>query len=186
MGVIFLAPYKKEFRHHLLRRLLTVEKMVRETGPEHVRNIRLIQDDDLEEIRRIWVIDKHEVEDELPRIYEEALGKPYEGMQRLEELPFGPSDLELLEELCGEDKIMYELLRSGLVLEARNKAAFKRRGIYKALEKVLEKNLYATQEEAVEAARARKEALEQTKLDAQNGTDDDGDYDDNRQKELSL
>ena len=160
------GPYKKDFRHHLLKRLLEVEKTVRETGPEYVENLQLIQPSELEEIRRIWVIDKHEIEDNLPGLYEEAVGKPYEGQDIIEDLPFSPDDLKLLEDLCGEDKAMYELLREGLSIENRSKAAFKRKGIYQSLEKVVAKNLYHTEEEAVEAARARSEALSQVNLEA--------------------
>ena len=160
------GPYKREFRHHLLKRLLEVEKTVRETGPEYVKNLRLIQPDEIEEIRRIWVIDKHEIEDDLPRLYEEAVGKPYEGQDIIEDLPFSPDDLKLLEDLCAEDKIMYELLREALSIENRGKVAFKRRGIYQSLEKVVAKNLHHTEEEAVDAARERSEALSQVNPEA--------------------
>ena len=159
------GPYKKEFRHHLLKRLLEVEKTVRETGPEYVKNLQLIQPSELEEIRRIWVIDKHEIEDALPGLYEEAVGKPYEGQDIIEDLPFSPDDLKLLEDLCAEDKIMYELLREALSIENRGKVAFKRKGIYQSLEKVVAKNLHHTEEEAVDAARARSEALSQVNLE---------------------
>ena len=166
------GPYKKEFRHHLLRRLLTVEKMVRETGPEYVRNLRLIQEDELDEIRRIWVIDKHEIEDELPLIYAEALGKPYEGADFKTDLPFSLDDMRILEGLCGEDEAMYHLLRSGLAIEAANKANNKRWGVYKALESVCDKNLYATEEEAVAAALEKKEKRDQIGQEAE----EEGEY----------
>ena len=160
------GPYKKEFRHHLLKRLLEVEKTVRETGPEYVENLQLIQPSELEEIRRIWVIDKHEIEDALPGLYEEAVGKPYERQDIIEDLPFSPDDLKLLEDLCAEDKIMYELLREALSIENRSKITFKRRGIYQSLEKVVAKNLHHTKEEAVGAARERSEALSQVNPEA--------------------
>ena len=146
------GPYKQEFRHYLLRRLLEVEKTVRETGPEHVRNLKLIQPDEIEEIRRIWVVDKHEIEDTLPGIYEEATGKPYEGRNIIEDLPFDRDALNILKTLCAKDNSMYELLREALSIENRGKAAFKRRGVYQSLEKAITKNLYSSEEEAVSAA----------------------------------
>ena len=33
--------------------------------------------DELQEVRRIWIEDKHEVEDLLPKLYEGVLGQPF-------------------------------------------------------------------------------------------------------------
>ena len=65
------GPYSQEARERWLRRLLECERLVRELGPESVRDIQLISPEELEEIRRIWVVEKHELEDSLPAIYEE-------------------------------------------------------------------------------------------------------------------
>ena len=71
------GPYLQKTREDWLHRVLTAQTWVRRNGPEYVRDIQLITLDELQEIRRIWVVDKHEVEDSLPGIYEAATGEPY-------------------------------------------------------------------------------------------------------------
>ena len=60
------GPYKQSFREFLLRRVLETQALVRRTGPDYVRDLSLIQLGELEEIRRIWVLEKHEIEDNPP------------------------------------------------------------------------------------------------------------------------
>ena len=52
------GPYKQEAREHWLRRVLEAQQHLRENGPEEVRGIELITLKELEEIRRIWVVEK--------------------------------------------------------------------------------------------------------------------------------
>src|SRR5205807_2151663 len=72
------GPYKQEAREHWLRRVLEAQRWIREHAPEEVRALELISRDELQEIRRIWVVDKHEIEDALPRIFEEVTGEPFD------------------------------------------------------------------------------------------------------------
>ena len=63
------GPYTQEARERWLRKLLEAQTWIRGNGPAHVRSLELITLEELEEIRRIWVVDKHEFEDRLPAIY---------------------------------------------------------------------------------------------------------------------
>src|SRR5262249_29328626 len=65
------GPYLQEHRARLLRAVLDAQETIRNnpTTPAHVRSIELITTDELREIRRLWVFEKHEIEDLLPRIY---------------------------------------------------------------------------------------------------------------------
>ena len=74
----FHGPYKKEFREQWLERLLSIQKDINENGPEEFRELELIRMPELMAIRRIWVNDKHEFDDALPRIYERVMGKQFE------------------------------------------------------------------------------------------------------------
>lgn len=58
-----------------LRELLEIQVDINENGPEEFENLELITLPELRNIRRIWVYDKHEFEDSVPRIYEEVTGK---------------------------------------------------------------------------------------------------------------
>lgn len=96
------GPYSQERRAELLRELLKTQKQVRIAGKaEGVDFVELIGLDELQEIRRIWVADKGEIEDLLPGIYEEALGAPYPGKE-LDPMPLDAADLEMLRSVAAE------------------------------------------------------------------------------------
>ena len=142
------GPYKQEFRHHLLKRLLEAEIEVNQNIPESLGQLRLIQDEELDEIRRIWVMEKHEVEDALPKIYQEVTNKPYSLTNVDDKFPFNESELQMLKDLC-EDEALFEMLRNVLSLENRHQILLKRNGIFKELDKAVERNLYSGESEAV-------------------------------------
>jgi DNA sulfur modification protein DndC len=73
------GPYTQDSRGHWLRKLLEAQHWIRDNGPEHVRDLELISQEEPQEIRRIWVLDKHEMEDRLSQIYEEATKEKYAG-----------------------------------------------------------------------------------------------------------
>src|SRR5450759_710844 len=73
------GPYTQEARERWLQRLLEAQAWIRQNGPDYVRSLELVTLAELEEIRRLWVVDKHEFEDHLPGIYAAAIGEPYPG-----------------------------------------------------------------------------------------------------------
>ncbi|WP_428103371.1 DNA phosphorothioation system sulfurtransferase DndC [Candidatus Rariloculus sp.] len=154
------GPYKQEAREHWLRRVLEVQLHLRENGPEDVRDIELITLKELEEIRRIWVVDKHEIEDRLPLVYEEATGTSYPGGFFDEHLAMGAEEMELLRELCASDEIHFQLVRELLSVERQHKSMLRRAGLFKALEQSLLRNFYSDEEDAIGRARQRRDALE--------------------------
>ena len=143
------GPYKQKFRHHLLKRVLEAEIEVNKNAPEALGKLHLIQDEELDEIRRIWVMEKHEVEDEFPKIYQEVTGKEYCSSAFDNDFPFNGTELEMLRNLCDGDDALFEMLRSILSVENRHQASLKRNGIFKELEKTVERNLYSGEAEAV-------------------------------------
>ncbi|MFI5955389.1 DNA phosphorothioation system sulfurtransferase DndC [Cryptosporangium sp. NPDC051539] len=150
------GPYTQPSRQRWLRRLLEAQEEVRRNGPSEVSDIELITLAELEEIRRIWVVDKHEFEDSLPRVYAEATGRPYPGKALDEALPLGAVEVELLAELCGEDRLHFETVRELLDVERRHRNQLRRAGLFPALEKALAKGFYDDKEDAVNYARRQK------------------------------
>lgn len=151
------GPYLKEHRQYWLRRLLEVEKVLQETGPEEVRDMRLISDAELREIRRIWVEEKHEFEDALPTIYELATGKPYPFKADLPPRPFGPAEWDLLEEVCGSDPLFLELQGTLLDLQQQNRGLISRRGMIENLEKAIRGAYYESEQDALAFHHRRKQ-----------------------------
>lgn len=153
------GPYKQEARALWLRRVLKAQRHIRDHGPDHVRSIVLVTKDELQEIRRIWVMDKHEVEDLLPRIYEEEMREPYPGSPIDDNLTFDAESLELLRGLC-ENGLHYELTRNLLDTERRFRTMAARRGLFDALEDEIRKCFYDSEEDALARARERHEMTE--------------------------
>jgi len=157
------GPYKQEAREMWLRRVLEAQQHIRKNGPEGVCNIELITLEELEEIRRIWVVEKHELEDKLPSIYEDATGKSYPGGGLDENLAMGAREMELLREMCGNDYIHFQLVRELLSIEKSHKSMLRRAGIFEAIEGSFYRNFYEDEDDAIERARQRRDTLGEAK-----------------------
>lgn len=163
------GPYKQSARENLLRRVLEVEKWVREHGPKYVRKLQLISVEELREIRRIWVVEKHEIEDRLPVVYEALRGEPFPH-QLDDGRIFGAEEIALLRELCGGDELHFELTRELLDTEWRFRTKARRAGLFDELEHAFQKSFFNNEEDATNRARRRRDALaaaekgEQTQL----------------------
>ena len=128
------GPYTKYWREHWLRRVLQAQTQIRRTAPEEMRDITLITEEELSEIRRIWLEEKHEFDDSLPRIYEEVTGEPFQDTRpSAERNLLGSDEWTVLKEIC-DDEMHLELMAKLLDTE-RQFHAKSRRGIYETLEK---------------------------------------------------
>ncbi len=153
------GPYKQKTREDWLRKVLKAQQYIRENGTEEVRDIDLITPEELEEIRRIWVIEKHEIEDSLPGIYEETTGERYSGARIDDNLVMGAAEMDLLRDLCGDDDLHFQLTRELLSIEKRHKSMLRRAGLFESLEQAFYRNFYDNEEDAVSRARQRRDAL---------------------------
>lgn len=153
------GPYTQDSREHWLRKLLSAQTFIRENGPENVRSLELITLDELEEIRRLWVVEKHEFEDRLPTIYRDTTGQTYPGKTLDEHLPLGAEVVEVLKEIAGEDRLHFEMVRELLDVEQRHKMRARRAGLFDELEDALKRGFYADADDAAERARDRKRRL---------------------------
>ena len=161
------GPYKQSAREQWLRLLLEAQVFIRENGPEYVRALSLISMAELEEIRRLWVVDKHEFEDRLPTIYKEATGTDYPGAPLDEHLPLGPDMVQVLQEIAGEDRLHFELVRELLDIEQRHRTQARRAGLFDSLEQSLRRGFFDDEEDATARALERKEAKDRQQLSLQ-------------------
>lgn len=133
------GPYLKKHRVYLLKRLLETQQAVREKAPPDMQDIELISTQELSEIRRIWLEEKHEFDDALPRVYKEVMKtefidpRPNAGDQTL-----GLDEWQILEEVCAElyqdDPMHFELMRQLLDTERQFQTMARRVGVLEALE----------------------------------------------------
>jgi len=165
------GPYRKDIREAWLARLLECQADVRRNGPDSVSDLQLISLVELEEIRRIWVQEKHEIEDTLPSIYERATGEEYPGANLNNVTALGSEELAILQELCGEDELHYQLLRELLDLEQRYRSVSRRAGLFEAIEKVFKRNFFTDAEDAKHRALSIQKAKEdnQSRVDSHGG-----------------
>jgi len=154
------GPYTQESRERWVRKLLEAQTWIRQNGPSYVQDLELITLDELEEIRRIWVVDKHEFEDSLPVIYRQTTGSEYPGRPLDEHLPLGPDTVEILREVVGDDRVHFELVRELLDVEQRHRSQARRAGLFDSLTKALRKGFYDDEEDALQRATDRAGAVD--------------------------
>lgn len=153
------GPYTQETREDFLRRLLRVEKLVHEIGPDEIKDVPLITMDELKLIRQIWLDEFHEFEDILPRIYEEETGKPYRDGSIGKNKYFGATETEILKQVCAdmydEETLMPQMLKALLDVEAKAAAISNKRNVINNLEKEIKKAFYRDETEAEDIASSR-------------------------------
>jgi DNA sulfur modification protein DndC len=153
------GPYTQQYREKLLTELLHTQRLVREAGQEHgTQLIELISVDELDEIRRIWVEEKGEIEDLVPRIYTDVFGVPYPGKD-IEQAPLDRGDLKILNGVVGElesdpeaARELYKLTRSLLAVQLQSIESHKRSKHLDRLEGVLKHYAFRGERDALEFA----------------------------------
>lgn len=151
------GPYTKEWREIWLRRVLTAQTEIRRNAPEQLRDITLITPEELSEIRRIWLEEKHEFDDSLPRIYREITGGVFrDSRPGTDNSLLGSDEWAVLEEICESNPMHLELMAKLLDTERQYRTMARRNGIYDALEKCFETSS-RSKEEAIANAHYKRD-----------------------------
>ena len=151
------GPYLQSAREDWLRELLSAQNWIRKNGPKDVEGIELITLDELQEIRRIWVVEKHEMEDSLPRIYREVIGETYPGPRLDDSMAIHAADLALLREECGDDQLHFELTRELIGITRQSQQEQKRSGHFELMEKTFAKHYFESADDAISSAKTKAE-----------------------------
>lgn len=164
------GPYSQEYRAELLRQLLIAQRDANANArAQDASEVELIGLDELEEIRRQWVINKGELEDLVPRIFQEVYGEVYEARD-LDSSPFDEDDLALLREATQDwveansnseaadqtserSNELYKLTRTLLSSSFRGLQSRKRSKQLDELEEVLKDFSFIDEQDALEFAR---------------------------------
>lgn len=151
-GRLYHGPYKKEVREEWLKKLLEIQKNIHETGPAEFRDLELIHMSELREIRRIWVLSKHEFDDSVPRIYEEVFGKPFEDPEWIDNGNFGHEEWAILESVCKElfpdEELALEMVSSLIDLENHASSFKGRKNLLGEMDKTIERTFYQNEVDA--------------------------------------
>ncbi len=150
------GPYTKYWREYWLRKVLQVQEEVRRQAPQGMKDLILISLEEMSEIRRIWLEEKHEFDDSLPKIYQEVTGEVFEDIRPgVGNALLGGDEWDVLAEICGEDIMHLELMAKLLDTERQYYTKSRRNGIYDKLEKCFESSS-RSKEEAIQNAHVKR------------------------------
>ncbi len=136
------GPYKLEYRKLFLKKLLEIEKDIKEKKD---RDLSLISKEELLEIQRIWKLEEGDWENSVFKIYEEVYGQPLSDYK--EDIGiFSFEDKTLIEELTKEEDINPQLIIKLLNTYQYNKNLSRKSTLLKKIEKVLNEE-WRTEEE---------------------------------------
>lgn len=148
------GPYKKEIREKWLKELLEIQKNINENGPEEFNDLELITMPELRNIRRIWVLDKHEFDDVLPKIYEEVMGVQFDDPEWIASEAFRSDEWNILKEVVNElypnEELAFEMAYCLVDIENSSNSLNQRKGIIDLLENCIHKTFYKNEEDATE------------------------------------
>ena len=139
---LICGPYTLEFCKELLKRLLSTQQQVREEGPDP--NIKLITDDELEEIRKIWRSERQDWEDAVPQIYTEIV----EDRDWIidDTISFTEKDKKILAAVCNEKGIPVTLVAKLLDTERQMDGMSRRAGIQSRIDEIFHEDWCSEEE----------------------------------------
>lgn len=142
------GPFKLSGRKKILAKLLEAEdsfnKALKESdnnrfsisGSDHYR---LIDKKELEIIRKQWIKDG-DWEDSLPLIYQKITGKEYYSGY-VNQPFFASDDIEILNQICDEEELEVDIIKSLITLENKYLGMKKRSGIIDSIDQILNQDI---------------------------------------------
>ena len=179
------GPYLKEWREQWLKELLEKQLEINKYGPEEYSDYELISIPELRCIRHIWVFEKHEFDDSLPRIYKDVMGKEFPDPDWIGSEAFGSKEWKILAEVCDEvmnssqysdsiravelnrnnedtdaiehikDNLTLDMIASLIDVENHANSMHERKGILDTLEKCIKKDFYEDEADATNYYRSQ-------------------------------
>lgn len=169
------GPYKQSYRAAMLKALLQAQVDMKKMMPDEISHFDLISLDELKEIRRIWITEKHEIEDLLPVIYKEVTGDDFPESEASSHQPFSQEDLELLRQVAIEEgdseDINYQLVRELLHIEQQHQSMVRRSGLLNKIDQAIERHAFESAADAEEFALKKNAARKQAKEKSDNSDD---------------
>lgn len=130
-GKLIYGPYTFEFRQDLLRGLLQSQQKSRKLSNNPT--LKLIQDDELHAIRRVWRSEENDWVDVLPKIYQDETGETLDWIQD-DYSSFGTLEESILKEACEARGVSPELVKQLLGTEQEYYGMRHRHQIYQKID----------------------------------------------------
>jgi DNA sulfur modification protein DndC len=138
--------YTLAFSQEMLRRLLLTQAQMQQARPGCV----LIGEAELREIRRLWLTERQDWQDALPRIYQEATGRTLDWERNDVSTP-GTLELELLEQVAQQHDLPTRLAQKLLDAEWQHYGMRRRALIHRTIERILEEDWRSLEEVLADA-----------------------------------
>lgn len=129
---IIRGPYYFSFRKKLLLKLLEIQKKILITNPE----IELISKEELKEIRRLWITEENDWQDNVVQIYQQVFEQPLNFLSD-DTASFGSIEFNILKEACQEVDVSSDLVARLIDKEREFTATGKKLSLMKELDEVL-------------------------------------------------
>jgi DNA sulfur modification protein DndC len=149
-GRLRWRTYTLEFSKEMLRRLLETQLEVQ----AHDSGFVLIGEAELREIRRLWLTERQDWEDSLPKIYAEVTGRSLDWDYNDVSIP-GQLELELLQQFAQMHSVPIRLVQKLLDAEWQYYGMRRRGLIHKTIEKILKEDWRSFEEVEAEMIRRR-------------------------------
>jgi len=111
---------------------------------------------ELNHIRHIWLNDKHEFDDSLPRIYEQVTGEKFIPTEITGQTSFGSAEWDLLSSVCQDlfpdEELLFETVARIVDIESQATEQKARRGVTKNVETQIKKGFYKNEQDAQQYA----------------------------------
>ncbi len=145
-GIISRGPYKFFYSQFLLKKLLKAQKEIENKYPE--QDFKLITHDELLEIRKLWISERNDWEDTLPKLYKDILGKKL-NLNRDDSTSFSNKEKDILKNICKKYEVSENLIADLITVEKQHQGMTRRSSIYKKIDQVFRKE-WRTEEEVIE------------------------------------
>lgn len=151
-GGISRGPYKLSYLKEFIKKLLLAQKQIQK---DKDKEFKLIHDRELHEIRRLWISEKGDWEDSLPKIFKDVMG--YDLDWKVDDGNiFSEKENKLLDKICEEKEVSTKLVKELLKVEKEFSGMIRRSGIYKKIDQTFKKE-WRTEEEILNALEVENE-----------------------------
>ena len=152
------GPYLKKTREDWLEQLLKAQTKIRQNKqlPKEIKNIQLITQEELDEIRKIWFYEKLEIDDTLPMICEKFAKGEYKFEPLEDNHVFDYEILKILKDTCKDDEMIFEIAKGLLEVERKHFKSARRSGLFDEFENIFRKSFYKDKTDAIDYAKEKK------------------------------
>ena len=154
-GVITRGPYTLEFCKVLLGKILQAQTKIKKSNPD--KSMNLILTEELHEIRRLWIMERGDWEDSLPKIYREAIGEDLDWTDEDIGL-FCSKEQKILEKICAQHETPLRLVTKLLDVERHVQGMSRRSSVYEKIDSVMHEE-WRTEEEILQNLNNGKDIL---------------------------